>query len=70
MVMIVTRTLWRDHQLGQVWALEEMDGRLAGCAGPLTGGVLSTDELNNLCYERDPGLLRWITGRRRSSAIP
>jgi hypothetical protein len=69
MVTIITRTLWRDHQLGQVWALEEMDGCLAGCAGPLQGDVLTTEDFSDLCYERDPGLLSWIAGRRRSRGI-
>jgi hypothetical protein len=70
MVTSVSRTVWRDHGLGQVWALEVTDGRVAGCAGPLRRDNLDPDDLNDLVYERDPGLLSWINGRRRSSEIP
>jgi hypothetical protein len=63
------RTVWRDHQLGQVWALEVIDGQIAGCAGPLGHDNVGTDDLNNLSYERNPGLLSWIEGRRRSRGM-
>jgi hypothetical protein len=69
MVTSVERTVWRDHQLGQVWALEVIDGQIAGCAGPLGRDNVSTDDLNNLSYERNPGLLSWIEGRRRSRGM-
>jgi len=65
MVANLERRIWHDHDAGKFWALEVMNGRVIGCAGPILGDEIAVDHLDALYFERTPVLLRWIDQRSR-----
>jgi hypothetical protein len=47
-----THELWHDRESGEIWAVELLDGVVAGAAGPLRPGSVSPALLKHFGYDR------------------
>lgn len=66
----VRRELRRDLETGRLWGVEVFDERIIGCVGPWSPTGTPPPSLDDVAFERNAELVRWLDHRHLAPAGP
>jgi len=59
----VQREIRRDIESNQLWGLEIFEHKIVGCLGPFATDAAIPQYLDEMAFERNGELLRWLNSK-------